>query len=74
MEDNNYNKEKEIDNNTYDYYAAQLSDLIGLQDNITEESLEENYEISMEEYLNPTAETIEKVINTIEYIDIERRR
>lgn len=45
----------------YNKYDEQLLDLIGILGDITEEELLENYGISMQEYLNPTAETLKKV-------------
>ena len=44
-----------------DYYTRQLIDLIGILENVTEEELEEQYGINMQEYFNPDAETIAKV-------------
>lgn len=42
-------------------YSEQLDDLIGILEDITEEELQEQYGISMNEYLHPTEETINKV-------------
>ena len=42
-------------------YDIQLLDLIGILVDIDETELIENYGITMQEYLNPTAETIKKV-------------
>lgn len=42
-------------------YSFQLAELIGILDDVTEENLQEQYGISMNEYLKPTAETIVKV-------------
>mgnify|MGYP003294234675 FL=1 len=39
----------------------QLFDLIGILEDFDEIELIENYGITMQEYLNPTAETIQKV-------------
>ena len=49
------------DNASQNYYVEQLMDLIGILENVTEEELQEQYGISMKEYLNPTANTIKKV-------------
>ncbi len=48
------------DNN---YYHEQLIELIGLLEDVEEEDLLEQYGITMQEYLNPNAEVIEKVEN-----------
>lgn len=42
-------------------YSEQLDDLIGILEDITEEELQEQYGISINEYLHPTEETINKV-------------
>ena len=42
-------------------YDDQLMDLIGILEDVTDEDLQNQYGISMEEYLHPNAETIEKV-------------
>ena len=46
-------------------YSMQLMELIGVLEDIDESYLQENYGISMEEYLNPNAKTIEKVSERI---------
>ena len=46
---------------TSNIYTEQLIDLIGFLEDVTEEDLQEQYGISMAEYLNPNAETIAKV-------------
>ena len=38
-------------------YIEQLIDLIGILEDVTEEELQQNYGISITEFLNPTAET-----------------
>jgi len=48
-------------NSTVNPYSEQLIDLIGILEDINEEDLQDQYGISMSEYLNPTAETITKV-------------
>ncbi len=42
-------------------YIEQLIDLIGILEDINEEELQQNYGISITEYLHPNAETISKV-------------
>ena len=46
-------------------YSEQLDDLIGILEDITEEELQEQYGISMNEYFNPTQETIDKVSDKV---------
>ena len=46
-------------------YSEQLCDLIGILEDVTEEELQEQYGISMNEYLHPTEETIIKVSERI---------
>lgn len=46
-------------------YSEQLVDLIGILEDVTEEELEEQYGISMNEYLHPTEDTINKVTERI---------
>ena len=48
-------------NKSYNPYIEQLIDIIGILEDVTEEELQEEYGISMNEYLNPTAYTIRKV-------------
>ena len=48
-------------NSSSNPYSNQLTDLIGILEDISEEELQEQYGISMNEYLNPNAETISKV-------------
>ena len=55
-----------INNTTsVNHYSEQLVDLIGILEDITEEELQEQYGISMNEYLHPTEETIIKVSERI---------
>ena len=42
-------------------YYEKLWDLIGILEDVTDEDIQRDYGISEKEYLNPTAETIEKV-------------
>ena len=46
-------------------YSEQLVDLIGILEDVTEEDLQEQYGISMNEYLHPTEETIDKVMEKV---------
>jgi hypothetical protein len=57
---NSYNSSVQINP-----YSEQLDDLIGILEDITEEELQEQYGISMDEYLHPTEETINKVSERI---------
>ena len=47
------------------HYSEQLIDLIGILDDVSEEELQEQYGISMKEYLHPTEGTINKVTERI---------
>ena len=49
-------------------YTMQLIDLIGILEDVTEEDLQEQYGISMNEYLHPTKETIDKVTEKVSRI------
>ncbi len=53
--------EVETNNATRNPYTEQLIDLIGLLEDVTEEELQQNYGISITEYLNPNEKTIAKV-------------
>ena len=46
-------------------YSEQLNDLIGILDDVTDEELQEQYGISMDEYFNPTQLTIDKVMKKL---------
>ena len=46
-------------------YSEQLIDLIGILEDVSEEELQEQYGISMNEYFHPTEETINKVSERI---------
>lgn len=63
--------ESSIANNQY---VEQLIDLIGILEDISEEELQEQFGISMSEYLEPNAQTIEKVIQKIDSLDSDRGR
>ncbi len=59
--------EKNLTNRaTENPYIEQLIDLIGILEDITEEELQQNYGISIKEYLHPNAETIIKVKDALE--------
>ena len=49
-------------------------DLIGILEDVTEEELQKQYGISMNEYLNPNAYTIKKVEEKINNLSSERHR
>ncbi len=49
-------------------YTMQLIDLIGILEDVTEQDLQEQYGISMNEYLHPTKETIDKVTEKVSRI------
>ena len=53
-EDNNVN----YNSNSY---ADELADLIGILEDVTEDSLIENYGITLQEYFHPNLEVINKV-------------
>ena len=55
-------------------YVVQLMDLIGILEDITDEDLKEQYGINMNEYLNPTRETIEKVSQKLNSEEIRKYR
>lgn len=55
-------------------YSEQLLDLIGILEDVTEEELINNYGISLQEYFEPTAETIEKVSKKLSSVQNGRRR
>ena len=46
-------------------YSEQLINLIGILEDISEEELQEQYGISMNEYFHPTQDTINKVTERI---------
>ena len=53
--------EYSYNNYTDDNYSEQLMDLIGLFEDVNEEELLEKYGISLQEYLYPNEQTIQKV-------------
>lgn len=46
-------------------YVEQLTDLVGILEDVSEVDLLQNYGISLQEYYNPNAETISKVRETL---------
>lgn len=55
-------------------YYMQLFDLIGILEDFEENELIENYGITMQEYLNPNAETIKKVSEKLNSIQKGRSK
>jgi len=55
-----------ISNNINNPYDEQLIDLIGFKVDITEKELMDQYGITYEEYLHPTEEIINKVMDAIQ--------
>ena len=72
MEFYNSDGQDKNENIAYDYYANQLKELIG--ENVSLDELEENYGITMKEYLNPTSDTIEKVKLSLDVQEAIKRR
>ena len=68
-EENNYDINSSLNsfNNSVSVnpYSEQLVDLIGILEDITGEELQEQYGISINEYLHPTEDTINKVSERI---------
>lgn len=64
------------DNNSQNFnqYSEQLFDLIGILEDLTEEELQEQYGISMNEYFNPNVETIAKVTEKLNNIHSGKHR
>lgn len=48
-------------NSVINPYTEQLLDLIGILEDVTEKELQQNYGIGLNEYFNPSAETVSKV-------------
>lgn len=67
-------KDSSTATNSNDYYARQLIDLIGILENVTEEELEEQYGINMQEYFNPDAETIAKVKRKLDSFQLGKHK
>lgn len=57
--------EAQTTNETVNPYAEQLVDLIGVLEDVNDEELQQNYGISITEYLYPNAETISKVKDSL---------
>lgn len=55
-------------------YSVKLIDLIGFLEDVSEEELQQSYGISMAEYLQPTAETIAKVTQTLANQENQKHR
>lgn len=61
-------------NSSFNPYSEQLLNLIGILEDITEEELQEQYGISINEYLNPSAEVISKVTEKLNNLQSGRYR
>lgn len=72
LNDDNYSSNSQDIQDANKYYL-QLYELIGILD-YEENELIENYGITMQEYLNPTAETIQKVSEKLNSIQNGRSR
>ena len=55
-------------------YSEQLDDLIGILEDVTEEELQDQYGIDMNEYFSPNADTITKVSEKINHNQSARHR
>ena len=73
LNDDNYSSNSQSVQDTNKYYM-QLFDLIGILEDFEESELIENYGITMQEYLNPTAETIKKVSEKLNSMQNGRSR
>ena len=73
LNDDNYSSNSQIVQDSNQYYM-QLFDLIGILEDIEESELIENYGITIQEYLNPTAETIKKVSEKLNSMQNGRSR
>lgn len=66
--DINSSTDESITSNTVsnaNIYVSQLIDLIGFIEDVTDEELQQEYGININEYFNPTALTITKVSKTL---------
>lgn len=72
LNDDNYSSNSQDIQDANKYYL-QLYELIGILD-YEENELIENYGITIQEYLNPTAETIQKVSEKLNSIQNGRSR
>ena len=59
---------------SFNQYSEELDNLIGILEDVTEEELQEQYGISMNEYLNPNADTITKVTEKLNSLQSGRHR
>ena len=73
LNDDNYSSNSQSIQDANKYYM-QLFDLIGILEDFEESELIENYGITMQAYLNPTAETIKKVSEKLNSIQNRRSR
>ena len=73
LNDDNYSSNSQSIQDANKYYM-QLFDLIGILEDFEEAELIENYGITMQEYLNPTAETIKKVSEKLNSMQNGRSR
>ena len=73
LNDDNYSSNSQSIQDANKYYM-QLFDLIGILEDFEESELIENYGITMQEYLNPTAETIKKVSEKLNSMQNRRSR
>ena len=73
LNDDNYSSNSQSIQHANKYYM-QLFDLIGILEDFEESELIENYGITMQEYLNPTAETIKKVSEKLNSMQNGRSR
>ena len=73
LNDDNYSSNSQGVQDANKYYM-QLFDLIGILEDFEESELIENYGITRQEYLNPTAETIKKVSEKLNSMQNGRSR
>ena len=64
-EEKDYDITSSLNYSLINSYPEQLIDLIGILEDFTEKDLQEQYGISMNEYLHPTEKTINKVSERI---------
>ena len=55
-------------------YSEQLTDLIGILEDVTEEEMQEQYGINANEYFNPNADTIKKVQKKLNELSSRKHR
>ena len=73
LNDDNYSSNSQSVQDSNQYYM-QLFDLIGILEDVEESELIENYGITIQEYLNPSAETIKKVSEKLNSMQNGRSR